>query len=41
MTSNILGRKRLAGVIASLFLPFAAHASEAELLQKVEALTAC
>lgn len=39
MTRNFLGRKQLAGMIASLFLPFAAHASDAELLKKVEMLT--
>ena len=39
MTRTLISRKRLAGLVASLFIPFGAQAADAELLKKIEALT--
>ena len=39
MTRPFITRTRLAGLVASLFIPFGAQAADAELLKKIEALT--
>src|SRR5574343_852086 len=39
MKRTLISRKRLAGLVASLFIPLGAQATDAELLKKIEALT--